>query len=246
MSQDEAPRRLARAEAVLASRRHDIHVVLEDAHDRHNISAVLRTCEAFGIQNVHLVVENDEPPQINSGVSLDAHRWLSVHQHEGARRTISSLREQGLAIFVGHLDADATPLPELPRDVRAAYVFGNEHHGVSEQWLAHADACFIIPTSGFSGSLNLSVAAALTIYDRLLGMASAALPPGNLTIDEKASLRARWYERLAHGSRDLLQRYRAFLSRPPEPEPHFPLDQHRPAPPWASRARRPPTSSRDA
>ena len=120
MNESNVPRRLQRAEAVLAARRCDLTVVLEDAHDPHNVSAVLRTCEAFGVQDVHLVIEQNEAPSINIDVTQSAHLWLTVHRHFGTENAIRSLRDAGYAIYVGHVQPDATPLPRLPRAQRAA------------------------------------------------------------------------------------------------------------------------------
>lgn len=226
MTPDDAPRRLRRAEAVLAARRRQFAIVLEDAHDRHNVSAVLRTCEAFGVQDVHLVIEQNDAPELNTDVTQSAHLWLTVQRHFGTANAIRALRSSGHKLYVGHVSATAVPLPQLPRDVRAAYVFGNEHSGVTSTWLDNADAVFVIPTTGFIGSLNLSVAAALVIYDRLLGRPGAELPPGDLDEEAKAVLRAEWYEKLAHGSRALADRYRAFLQSPPPPESGMPRDHH--------------------
>jgi tRNA (guanosine-2'-O-)-methyltransferase len=226
---DAPPRRLARAEAVLAKRRRSLSVVLEDAHDPHNVSAVLRTCEALGIQDVHLVAENEDATILNPKVTIGAHRWLTVHRHLGSETAIAALRAAGYAIFVSHLDAGATALPELPADGRAAYVFGNESSGVTDRWLVAADATFVIPTSGFSGSLNLSVAVALTLYDRLLGRRGATLPPGDLEEDDKARLRAAWYSQLAHGNPARAQEYETYLGTPVVPQPSFGIDRRKAA-----------------
>jgi tRNA (guanosine-2'-O-)-methyltransferase len=220
-----APRRLARAEAVLAARRRALTVVLEDAHDPHNVSAVLRTCEALGIQDVHLVAEQQSDSILNPKVSIGAHRWLTLHRHAGSELAIAALRAAGYRLFVSHLDARATPLPELPAETRAAYVFGNERSGVTRRWLEAADATFIIPTSGFSGSLNLSVAVALTVYDRLLGRAGARLPAGDLAADEKTALRAQWYELLAHDNPERRREYEAYLDRTVPPQHAFGVDR---------------------
>jgi tRNA (guanosine-2'-O-)-methyltransferase len=222
-----APRRLERAEAVLRARRRGLTVVLEDAHDPHNVSAVLRTCEAFGIQDVHLVAEQQAESLLNPKVSIGAHRWLTLHRHHGSAAAIAALRQAGYRLYVSHLDEAATQLPELQPAGPAAYVFGNERSGVTEHWLQAADATFVIPTCGFSGSLNLSVAVALTLYDRLLGRPGAALPPGDLDDPARDALRARWYEELAHGNPSKLDAYRRHLAAPVEPRPGVALDRRR-------------------
>jgi tRNA (guanosine-2'-O-)-methyltransferase len=243
MSRDDpapaVPRRLARAEAVLARRRRSLCVVLEDAHDPHNVSAVMRTCEALGVQDVHLVAEIEDETILNPKVTIGAHRWLTVHRHHGSESAIAALRASGYRLYVSHLDAGATPLPEVPADGRAAYVFGNESSGVTERWLATADATFLIPTSGFSGSLNLSVAVAMTLYDRLFGRRGATLPAGDLDESEKAAVRAVWYRQLARGNPDRQQEYERFLDSPAPPVPSFGVDRRKGAPPDSSSRRAP-------
>lgn len=226
MADTTTPRRLARAEAVLASRRRAVAIVLEDTHDPHNMSAVLRTCEALGVQDVHIVAQNQTPAAINRDVSLGAQQWLTLHRHVGAENAVGALRTAGYRLYVSHLCAGAVPLPELPRDARAAYVFGNEREGISPTWLEHADARFVIPTSGFTGSLNLSVAAALTIYDRTLNPTADGVVDGDLDDAERAELRAAWYKRLAHGSARLEQEFARHLSDPPAARATFPVDRN--------------------
>lgn len=228
-----APRRLARAEAVLASRRRGLTVVLEDAHDPHNISAVLRTCDALGIQDVHLVAEDQPTSVLNPNVTIGAERWLTVHRHVGSKTALAALRRAGYSIFVSHLDPRAVSIVDLPAAHRAAYVFGNERSGVTTRWIEAADSTFWIPTSGFSGSLNLSVAVALTLYDRLLRAPGA----GDLTEDEKANLRSEWYERLAGGSDFKRDAYRAFLQHPVPPSTTFANDRRDAKPNRASEDR---------
>ena len=90
-----------------------------------------------------------------------------------------------------------------------------------------ADATFLIPTSGFSGSLNLSVAVALVLYDRLLGRRGAALPEGDLDETEKAALRAAWYQQLAHGNPGREREYETYLDSPVAPRPCFGVDRRK-------------------
>lgn len=226
---DDPPRRLARAEAVLARRRRSWCVVLEDAHDPHNVSAVLRTCEALGIQDVHWVAEMQEPAILNPKVTIGAHRWLTLHHHRGSAAAIAALRDAGYRLYVSHLDPAATPLPEIPATERAAYVFGNEKVGVTAPWLAAADATFVLPTSGFSGSLNLSVAVALVLWDRLMGRPGAVLPDGDLDAGAKAALRRAWYDELSRGNATKQQQYTAWLEAEIAPRPAFGIDRRRAA-----------------
>jgi tRNA(Leu) C34 or U34 (ribose-2'-O)-methylase TrmL len=126
--------------------------VLEDAHDPHNVSAVLRTCEAFGIQDVHLVVEEPARRDPQSKVTIGAHRWLTLHRHRGSARRDRSIARGWLPALREPSRCGATPLPQIDAHERAAYVFGNERSGVTARWIEAADATFVLPTSGFSGS----------------------------------------------------------------------------------------------
>jgi tRNA (guanosine-2'-O-)-methyltransferase len=225
------PRRLARAEAVLAARRRSLCIVLEDAHDPHNVSAVLRTSEALGVQDVHLVAELEDETILNPKVTIGSHRWLTVHRHRGTRGAIDALRAAGYRIYVSHLDPRARYLTDLPAGDRSAYVFGNERSGVTDLWLGAADATFLIPTSGFSGSLNLSVAVAITIWDRLMGRPGARLPPGDLDGEAQAALRAAWYRELARGNAARRDEYASWLEHPAPPRPAFGFDRRLGPPP---------------
>jgi tRNA C32,U32 (ribose-2'-O)-methylase TrmJ len=160
-------------------------------------------------------------------VTIGSHRWLTLHRHRGSAAAIAALRGAGYALCVSHLDAGAAPLPELPVPPRAAYVFGNESSGVTGRWLAAADSTFVIPTSGFSGSLNLSVAVAITLWDRLMGRQDARLPPGDLDEADKQTLRTAWYETLARGNPAKRRDYEAHLRSPVAPSRSFALDRRR-------------------
>lgn len=224
MSERQPPRRLVRAEAVLAARRRDITVVLEDTHDPHNVSAVLRTCDAFGVQDVHIVIESGQATDINDAVTIGAERWLTLYRHAGAQRAIAALRDRDYRLYVSHLSDASENLSTLPGDRRAAYVFGNERTGVSPAWLENADAHFVVPTSGFTGSLNLSVAVAVTLYDRLT---RAGHDAGDLSAPERDQIRRAWYKKLAHGNVELERTFASFLDDPPNPQPTFPRDRQR-------------------
>jgi tRNA (guanosine-2'-O-)-methyltransferase len=217
-------RRLARAEAILAARTRALTVVLEDAHDPHNVSAVLRTCDALGIQDVHLVTEHESETVLNPRVSIGAERWLTLHRHRGATAAIAALRGAGYRLFVSHVAEEAPALAALPAVDRAAYVFGNERAGVSNAWLAAADSTFIIPTFGFSGSLNLSVAVALTLYDRLAARPQAHA--GDLSPAERDVLRAEWYAALAGANAERRREYSArAASNPVSPGSIYAVDR---------------------
>ncbi len=155
------PNRLDRIRRVVAQRTDELVVVLDGIVDPHNASAVLRSADAFGVQTIHTVL-GPRGFAAARGVSKGTHRWLDVVPHESPASCIETLRDQGYRVYVAAMGADQTPqtLRAVPR---VAVVFGNEHRGVSEEMAALADGTFSIPMRGFVESLNVSVAAAITL-----------------------------------------------------------------------------------
>lgn len=160
------PERHKRLTSVLNKRQNDITVVLENVFDPHNISAVMRTCDAVGVQDIYIL--NTKIPRHKkwgARSSSSAAKWLSVHQFENAEDCFSSLRKRYSTILTTHLSSDAVDLYAIDLTKSIALVFGNEHSGVSDEIRALADGNFIIPQSGIIKSLNISVACAVTMYE---------------------------------------------------------------------------------
>ena len=160
------PERNDRLTAVLNKRQPDLTVVLENVFDPHNISAVMRTCDAVGIQDIY-ILNSKIPPHKKWGAksSSSAAKWLTVHQFTDAVECFAELRKHFKKIYSTHLSTDAVGLHQLNLTEPVALVFGNEHSGVSEEIIAMADGNFIIPQVGIIKSLNISVACAVTLYE---------------------------------------------------------------------------------
>ncbi len=160
------PERHAKLLSVLQKRQTDLTVVLENVFDPHNISAVMRTCDAVGVQEIH-ILNTRIPPHRKWGAksSSSAAKWLSIHQFDNAEECFSSLRKRYSTILTTHLSTDAVNLYEIDLTRSLALVFGNEHSGVSDEIRALADGNFIIPQVGIIRSLNISVACAVTLYE---------------------------------------------------------------------------------
>jgi tRNA (guanosine-2'-O-)-methyltransferase len=160
------PERRDKLQAVLSKRQNDITIVLENVFDPHNISAVMRTCDAVGVQELY-VLNTKIPRHKKWGAksSSSAAKWLTVYQFENAEECFSELRKKYSKILTTHLSSDAINLYEIDLTQRVALVFGNEHSGVSEEIRSLADGNFIIPQSGIIRSLNISVACAVTLYE---------------------------------------------------------------------------------
>ena len=160
------PERREKLQTVLSKRQNDITIVLENVFDPHNISAVMRTCDAVGVQELY-VLNTKIPRHKKWGAksSSSAAKWLTVYQFENAEECFSELRKKYSKILTTHLSSDALNLYEIDLTQPVALVFGNEHSGVSEEIRNLADGNFIIPQSGIIRSLNISVACAVTLYE---------------------------------------------------------------------------------
>ncbi len=160
------PEREERLFSVLSNRQNDITVVLENVFDPHNISAVMRTCDAVGIQEMY-VLNTKIPRHKKWGTksSSSAAKWLSIYQFMDADECFAALRKNYPTIMATHLGAASVDLYEIDFTGKIALVFGNEHTGVSEEILSLTDGNFIIPQVGMIQSLNISVACAVTLYE---------------------------------------------------------------------------------
>lgn len=160
------PERRERLLSVLNKRQNDITVVLENVFDPHNISAVMRTCDAVGVQEIY-VLNTKIPRHKKWGAksSSSAAKWLTVHQFTEANACFEALRAKYSRILTTHLSPGASYLYDLDLTERVALVFGNEHSGVSDEIREMADGNFIIPQVGIIRSLNISVACAVTLYE---------------------------------------------------------------------------------
>jgi len=160
------PERSEKLLKVLSRRQTNITVVMENVQDPHNISAVMRTCDAVGIQDIYIL--NTKIPRhqkFGAKSSSSAAKWLSVNQFDNVDACFEALRKNYKTILTTHLSTDAVSLYEIDFTQSVALVFGNEHAGVSDEVRALADGNFIIPQMGIIQSLNISVACAVSIYE---------------------------------------------------------------------------------
>lgn len=182
------PEREARIRKVLNHRQSGLVVVMENVHDPHNISAVMRTCDAVGVQDV-FVLNNGIPQHKKFGKtsSASALGWLSVHQYSDTAACMAAVRQLCDKVYATHLGVESHSLYELDMTQRVALVFGNERDGVTEECLGHCDGNFIIPQVGMVQSLNISVACAITLYEAFRQRHAAGFYTGQPTLDG-----ARW------------------------------------------------------
>jgi len=184
-------RRRERMTEVLSRRLVSVHCVVEALHHRHNISAILRTCDALGIHNVHLVAGHRF--KVSQGAARGAERWLKLHRHPTPESAVAALRERGFRIFVADLADDAVTPEAVPIDGPVALWFGAELIGVSDEARASADGVVTLPMHGFAQSLNVSVAAALAL--RPVAERVRAAGHGSMPTAGQAEQLQRWLDR---------------------------------------------------
>lgn len=158
------PRRFERMRAVLEHRTRYLTVAVEDVYQSHNASAVLRSCDSFGVQDVH-IIEQTNAYEVNPAIELGTAQWLSLHSCARTDDCIEALRTRGYRIVATTPHGETTKLPDFslaPGPV--ALLFGTEMHGLSDQAMALADERLEIPMTGFVESLNISVSAAVILY----------------------------------------------------------------------------------
>ena len=192
------PERRARIEEVLRNRTSALTIVLDHVRNFHNISAVLRSADAFGITRVHLVGPEHE---FSSGISLGTERWIQLTKHHAAAEAVAALKSDGFQLVMLQPEGDSRgagetipslPITDLPFEQKLALVFGNETNGVSPEFVQAIDLHAFIPMYGFVESLNVSVACAITLFCSTLGRSQDSRRTPPLGEEEKAMLKQAW------------------------------------------------------
>ncbi|MCL5031501.1 MAG: RNA methyltransferase [Bacteroidetes bacterium] len=153
--------------SVVSSRQKSLRVVLENIHDPHNVSAIFRTCDAVGVQKVSLLYYIEKFPKIGRKSSASAFKWVEKDKYKDVKTCYDDLKAEGFSIYASTLDENAVSFYELDLTKKVAIVLGNEHRGISEDAANLADKKFFIPMLGMVQSLNVSVAAAVILYEAL-------------------------------------------------------------------------------
>jgi tRNA (guanosine-2'-O-)-methyltransferase len=201
--------RKARFDEVIANRTNHIRVVLEDVYQAHNASAVLRSCDCFGIQNVHFI-ENRNRLKISDDVAMGSSNWLSIHRHaekeNNSADTLNYLKSQGYKIVATTPHEKSQTINELPVDTKIALVFGTEIDGISPIVYEQADEFVKIPMYGFTESFNVSVSAALCLYE-LTKRSRPTVSDYFLNSQEKLDIYFDWLKNSVEYSEALIKKY---------------------------------------
>ncbi len=160
-------KRIKKITSVVKSRQLSLKVIIENVHDPHNVSAILRTCDAVGVPKVSLVYNIEKFPRIGKKSSASATKWVEKEKFKSVEECYSELKKDGFQIYASTISEDSKNLYDLDFTKKIAIVLGNEHRGVSEEAAGLADEKFLIPMFGMVQSLNVSVAAAVILYEAL-------------------------------------------------------------------------------
>ncbi|MGL5684140.1 MAG: TrmH family RNA methyltransferase [Marinifilaceae bacterium] len=197
-------------ERMLKDRTKYVTLVMEDLFQSQNHSAVIRSADCFGVQDVHFI-ENRNQFNPSDSISRGAHDWISIHQHKGGENntldTIKALKEQGYRIVATTPHTDDVTLEEL--DVtkgKMAFVFGTEWEGISDTVVEHADEYIRVPMYGFTESFNVSVCAALVMYSTINRVRQSDVN-WHLSYQEELETLYRWYTTSIKASEQILERF---------------------------------------
>lgn len=198
------PERIARIDQVLAARLLSVVTVVEDTYDPHNAAATIRTTEAIGLGELH-VVEAEQRFSVAGGVTRGAHRWVELHRWPKAEAAVAALHARGFRVFATLPGAPYT-IDDVDVTAPLAVAFGNEHAGLTDAAIAACDGAIGVPMFGFTESFNLSVTVALAM-SRIAARRRAAIGSlGDLEDPRRRELRARWFALKIRGAVGILER----------------------------------------
>lgn len=190
--------RIERLRSVLAQRTRHVTVILENLFQTQNASAVLRSCECYGVQDVH-VVENEYEFQIHSAITMGSDKWLTVHRYNDLKQNnlqscIHHLKEKGYTIVATLPNDDSLYLEDLPIEQPTAFLFGTELDGLSEEAIKLADKTVKIPMYGFTESFNISNSVAI-ILSNFIERVKKSSVKSSLSKEEQEELFFEWLQK---------------------------------------------------
>ncbi|MEN8239751.1 MAG: RNA methyltransferase, partial [Actinomycetota bacterium] len=200
-----SPSRKETVERVLAMRSDSLTVVVEGMVDLGNVSAVMRTADGFGVQSVH-AIDTADIYKRSRRTTRGADKWIDRYRWADVRSCFDYLRARQYRIIVADVSEGAVPIGDVDLTQRSALVFGNELEGVSDEARQMADVAATIPMAGFADSFNISVAAAVTLYEAQRQRRDRFGTSGDLSESDIARIRAVWYLKSVRASRLHIER----------------------------------------
>ncbi|GJH41102.1 tRNA (guanosine(18)-2'-O)-methyltransferase [Capnocytophaga sp. HP1101] len=190
---------------VINARTNHFTVAMEDVFQMHNTSAVVRTCEVFGVQQAHSI-EGRFGKRLDAKIAMGAQKWVDVFRYNDTQSCIDTLRAKGYQIVATTPHKEAYFLNDFDISKKSAFFFGTEKEGLSEQVLSQADTYLKIPMVGFTESLNISVAVAI-VLQQLTDKLRHSQVSWQLTDEERLSTLINWTKKSIRNVNDVLKRY---------------------------------------
>ena len=198
-------RRKALFNKVIEQRTNYFTVASQDVYQLHNTSAVIRTCDVFGIQNVHVIEEN-LPKRIDREIAMGAQKWVDVNRYSSTKECLKKLRSEGYRIIATTPHEDSVMLDDFDISSPAAIFFGTEKDGLSEEILEQADSTLKIPMVGFTESLNISVSAAIILQSLTQKLRNSEYN-WKFSEEEKLNLKLKWSKKTIKNSDEIINRF---------------------------------------
>ena len=197
--------RKQRFSEIISQRTNHFTVAMEDVFQMHNTSAVVRTCEVFGVQQAHSI-EGRYGKRLDEKIAMGAQKWVDVFRYDDTQKCIDTLREKGYQIVATTPHKDAYLLNDFDISKKSAFFFSTEKEGLSEKVLAQADTYLKIPMVGFTESLNISVAVAI-VLQQLTDKLRRSNIKWQLTDEERYSVLEQWTKISVRNVNDVIKRY---------------------------------------
>lgn len=194
-----------RFDAVINDRMNHLQIVVEDLYQGHNASAVIRSCDCFGIQYMHFI-ENKNTMKVNNEIALGAGSWVNVKKHSNTKQCLTDLKKQGFKIVATTPHKNDCTIDNLPIHQKIALVFGTELNGITQDVMDVADEFVKIPMYGFTESFNISVSAALCMYE-LTTRIRKEVPDYKLSETEKTDVYLEWLKNSIEKSDAIIEEY---------------------------------------
>tara|TARA_R110002051_G_scaffold219146_1_gene282985 strand:+ start:2959 stop:3615 length:657 start_codon:yes stop_codon:yes gene_type:complete len=190
---------------VLKERTKQLTVAVEDVYQMHNASAVVRSCDIFGIQEAH-IIESKYGKRLDKDIAMGSQKWVDVIRYKNTNECIETLKNKGYTIIATTPNNDSCFLDDFKIDGKTALFFGTEKKGLSEEVLNKADGFLKIPMTGFTESLNISVSAAIILHS-LTSKLKKETDNWHLSEDEKLGKQIDWTKKSIRSIDDVLARY---------------------------------------
>ena len=191
---------------VISKRTRHFTVATEDVYQLHNTSAVMRSCDVFGVQDLH-VIEEKVSKKIDREIAMGAQKWVNIHRHHSTKECIDNLKEKGYQIIATTPHNNSTELKDFDILKKSAFFFGKEKEGLSDIVIDAADGYLKIPMYGFTESLNISVSAAIILQSVVTRLKDASID-WELSEQEKNEIKLDWTKRSVKSSIKIIERYK--------------------------------------